>query len=47
MNSLFCFQWLTKTILVPLTREIENVNQSLVALGHTDIIIGSKYSSMN
>lgn len=36
------FQWLTKTILIPLTREIDNVNQSLIALGHTDIVIGSK-----
>ncbi|CAF1132311.1 unnamed protein product [Rotaria sordida] len=33
-------KWLTKTILIPLTREIENINQSLIALGHTDIIIG-------
>jgi len=33
-------KWLTKNILVPLTREIENINQSLIALGHTDIVIG-------
>ncbi|CAF3220897.1 unnamed protein product [Rotaria sp. Silwood2] len=33
-------KWLTKTILIPLTRDIENVNQSLIALGHTDIVIG-------
>ncbi|CAF3807825.1 unnamed protein product [Rotaria socialis] len=33
-------KWLTKTILVPLTRDIENVNQSLITLGHTDIGIG-------
>ncbi len=28
-----------------MTREIENVNQSLIALGHTDIVIGSKLKS--
>ncbi|CAF1162262.1 unnamed protein product [Adineta steineri] len=33
-------KWLTKTILIPLTRDIENLNQSLIALGHTDITIG-------
>ncbi|CAF1445050.1 unnamed protein product [Adineta ricciae] len=33
-------KWLTKAILIPLTSEIENINRSLVALGHTDIVIG-------
>ncbi|CAF1933694.1 unnamed protein product [Rotaria magnacalcarata] len=33
-------KWLTKTILIPLTRGIESVNQSLITLGHTDIGIG-------
>lgn len=34
-------KWLTKTILIPLTRDIDKANQLLVALGHTDIILGS------
>ncbi|UJR13953.1 hypothetical protein I4U23_000956 [Adineta vaga] len=33
-------KWLTKTILIPLASDIENINRSLIALGHTDIVIG-------
>ena len=34
-------KWLTKTILIPLTRDIDKANQLLVAHGHTDIVLGS------
>jgi len=33
-------KWLIKTILIPLTRDIEKANQLLVAHGHTDIVLG-------
>ncbi|CAF4034135.1 unnamed protein product, partial [Rotaria magnacalcarata] len=39
-------KWLTKTILIPLTRGIESVNQSLITLGHTDIGIGNAHESI-
>ena len=41
------FQWIAETVLEPLVKEIEDVNEQLTKLGNSELHIGSKllYSS--